>query len=259
MPILILEKIMPSVNLLVLALLLAVASSARADLFDFLKPTAKTNSTGGAGLSLGALSQDQMVSGLKEALAKGVQHSITNLGHDGGYLNNVNVKIPVPEKLRTIESGLRSVGQGKLVDDFIGTMNHAAEAAVPEAAGVFSDAIKGLTVEDAKALLKGPDDAATQYFKKTGEGRIHEKMAPIIKAATAKTGVTASYKKLMAETPGAALLGGFGGTDTFDVDKYVTQKAGDGLFKMLAEQEKSIRHNPAARTTDLLQKVFGAK
>ena len=247
-------------KLLALALLLALAPSARADFFDFLKPTAKTNSAGGAGLSLGALSQDQMVSGLKEALGKGVQHSITNLGRDGGYLNNVNVKIPVPEKLRTIEKGLRSAGQGKLVDDFIGTMNHAAEAAVPEAAGVFSDAIKGMTLEDAKALLKGPDDAATQYFKKTGEGRIREKMAPIIKAATEKTGVTGSYKKLMAEAgPASSLLSGFGGGDALDVDKYVTQKASDGLFKMIAEQERSIRQNPAARTTDLLQKVFGAK
>ena len=233
----------------------AAAPSARADLFDFLKPAAKTNSAGGSGLSIAPLSQDQMVSGLKEALAKGVQRSITNLGRDGGYLNNVNVKIPMPEKLRSVEKTLRSLGQGRLADDFVGTMNRAAEAA-----GVFSDAIKAMTLEDAKGLLKGPDDAATQYFKKTGEGRIQEKMAPIIKAATEKTGVTASYKKLMAQAdPATSLLVGLGGGDAFDVDKYVSQKASDGLFKMVAEEEKSIRKNPAARTTDLLQKVFGAK
>ncbi len=239
---------------------LDAAPSARAALFDFLKPAAKTNSVGGSGLSLAAFSQDQMVSGLKEALAKGVQRSITNLGQDGGYLNNVNVKISKPEKLRSVEKTLRSLGQGRLADDFFGTMNRAAEAAGLEAAGVFFDAIKAMTLQDAKGLLKGSDDAATQYFKKTGEGRIQEKMALIIKAATEKTDVTASYKKLMAQAgPATSIFGGPGGGDAFDVDKYVSQKASDGLFKMVAEEEKSIRKNPAARTTDLLQKVFGAK
>lgn len=257
------RKYMRLLKLLTLALsLTAAAPIARADLFDFLKPASKTNTAGGAGGSLAALSQDQMVSGLKEALSRGVQRSITNLGRNGGYLTNLNVKIPMPEKLRTVEKSLRSVGQGQLADEFIATMNHAAEAAVPEAAGVFSDAIKAMTLEDARGLLKGPDDAATQYFKKAGEARIQEKMAPIIKAATEKAGVTASYKKLMAQAgPATSLLGGLGGfnKDAFDVDKYVSQKASDGLFKMIAEEEKSIRKNPAARTTDLLQKVFGAK
>lgn len=254
---------MRPLKLLALAVsLTAAAPAARADLFDFLKPAAKTNSAGGSGVSLATLSQDQMVSGLKEALARGVQRSITNLGRDGGYLTNVNVKIPMPEKLRSVEKSLRSLGQGQLVDEFVATMNHAAEAAVPEAAGVFSDAIKAMTLEDARGLLKGPDDAATLYFKKAGEARIQEKMAPIIKAATEKTGVTASYKKLMAQAgPATSLLGGLGGfsSDAFDVDKYVSQKASDGLFRMVAEEEKNIRKNPAARTTDLLQKVFGAK
>ena len=240
---------------LVLAPLLALAlSPARADFFDFLKP--KATSSPPAAVSLTSLSQEQLVQGLKEALAKGVQHSITNLGRDGGYLSNLNVRIPMPEKLTAVERTLRTLKQDQLADEFIATMNRAAEAAVPEAGAIFSDAIKGMTLEDAKALLHGPDDAATQYFKKTGEARLQEKMLPVIKHTTEQAGVTASYKKVMDK---AAPATGFFKLKTADIDldRYVTQKASDGLFKMIAEEEKRIRQNPAARTTELLQKVFG--
>ena len=172
-------------------------------------------------------------------------------------MNNPAVRIPMPEKLAQVERGLRMMKQEKLADDFVATMNRAAETAVPEAANIFADAIKSMTVEDAKSLVNGPEDAATQFFRKTGEARLQEKMMPVIKQKTAEAGVTSAYKKL---TDKAAVTSPFlkSRPESFDLDQYITTKAMDGLFKMIADQEKQIRQNPAARTTDLLQKVFGA-
>ena len=216
--------------------------------------------------TLATLSQDQMVQGLKDALAKGLQQAIASLGHDGGFLTNLNVKIPMPEKLQTAEKALRAMKQEKLVDDFVITMNHAAEQAVPEAGSVFADALKQMTIEDAKAILSGPNDAATQYFQKTTQTNLYARFYPIVQKATQQTGVTAAYKNLMEKANVAQGLGSFGsalggsllGKDSLDIDAYVTNKAMDGLFKMVAQEEQQIRQNPVARTTDMLQKVFGA-
>ena len=203
-----------------------------------------------------------MVQGLKEALGKGVQQAVSRLGHDGGFLTNANVRIPMPEKLRTVEKTLRVLKQDKLADDFVATMNHAAEQAVPEAAGVFADAIKGMSIADARAILTGTNNAATQYFRRTTETNLFVKFLPIVKQATEQTGVTSAYKQLMAKAEGANSFGSFGrsllGAEDLDVDAYVTNKALDGLFTMVAAEEKLIRENPAARTRALLQKVFGA-
>ena len=203
-----------------------------------------------------------MIRGLKEALGKGVQHAVGQLGHEGGFLTNLNVKIPMPEKLQTLEKTLRALKQDKLVDDFVATMNHAAEQAVPQAAGVFGDAIKNLSLGDAKSILVGTNNAATQYFRKTTETNLYEKFLPIVKQATAKTGVTSAYKRVMEQAGGSSLFGGLGrsllGAESMDVDAYVTNKALDGLFKMVADEEKRIRENPVARTSDLLKRVFGA-
>ena len=216
--------------------------------------------------TLAGLSQDQMVQGLKDALAKGLQQAIAGLGHDGGFLTNLNVKIPMPEKLQKVEKALRAMKQEKLADDFVTTMNHAAEQAVPEAGSVFADALKQMTIEDAKSILSGPNDAATQYFQKTTQTNLYAKFYPIVQKATAQTGVTAAYKNLMEKANVGQGLGSFGsalggsllGKDSMDIDAYVTNKAMDGLFKMVAEEEQQIRQNPVARTTDMLQKVFGA-
>jgi hypothetical protein len=219
--------------------------------------------------TLAGLSQDQMVRGLQEALGKGLQQAIARLGHDGGFLTNLNVKIPMPEKLQTVEKTLRAVKQDKLADDFVTTMNHAAEQAVPEAGTVFADALKQMTIEDAKSILSGPNDAATQYFQRTTQTNLYGKFYPIVQKATENTGVTAAYKNLMAKANvgnlsqklgslGSVLSSSTSGQDSMDIDAYVTNKAMDGLFKMVAEEEKQIRQNPVARTTDLLQKVFGA-
>ena len=238
---------------------------ARADLLERLgltKPKSGTNQT--AALSLNSLSQDQMIGGLKEALGKGVQNAVSRLGHDGGFLTNLNVKIPMPEKLRTVEKTLRTLKQDKLADDFVRSMNSAAEKAVPEAAAVFGDAVKQMSIADAKSILTGTNNAATQYFRRVTETNLFIRFHPVVTNATQQVGVTAFYKRMTAQVGSGSSLGGLFGakglikTDDLDVDNYVTGKTLDGLFTMVAEEEKRIRESPMARTTDLLQKVFGA-
>jgi len=250
--------------LTITATLLVSLISTRAGLLDTLgfgkKATNETAALPGA--LTASLSQDRVAQGLKEALGKGVQQAVSRLGHDGGFLTNPSVKIPMPEKLRTVEKTLRVLKQDKLADEFVTTMNHAAEQAVPEAAGVFGDAIKGMSIADAKAILTGTNNAATQYFRRTTETNLYTKFLPIVKQATSQTGVTSAYKQLMEKADAANSFGSFGrsllGAESLDVDAYVTNKALDGLFKMVAEEENLIRENPAARTTALLQQVFGA-
>ena len=205
--------------------------------------------------SVTGLSADEVTKGLKEALAQGTEKAIKSLGQTNGFLGNASVKIPMPAKLRQVEQGVRAAGQGAYVDEFIATMNHAAEAAVPEAAPIIADAIREMTVADAQSILHGPDDAATQYFRKVSETRLKEKMSPIVKQATQQAGVTAAYKNL---TGKAGFLSSFMQTQGFDVDQYVTDKSFDGLFIMIAAEEKNIRKDPMARSTDLLKKVFGS-
>jgi hypothetical protein len=232
---------------------LILTATTHAGWLDFLN---KGSTTPGASNSSAAaqLSTDEIAGGLKEALAKGTEAAIATLSKPDGFLKNLDVKIPVPDSLSEVERGLRMVGQEKYADEFVATMNHAAESAVTECGSIFSDAIRQMTVADAKQILGGPDDAATQYFRKVGEARIKEKMLPLVKSATAKTGVTAAYKNFMGKVgPGLSFLH----KQDVDIDDYVTQKASDGLFKMIAAQEKEIRKNPVARTTDLLKKVFG--
>lgn len=252
-------------SFLIVLALAATVGVARAGWLDALG-LGKTSTNSAASPALAALSQDQMVGGLKDALGNGLQHAIAQLGHDGGFLTNLNVKIPLPEKLQSVEKALRAVKQDKYADEFVATMNHAAEQAVPEAASVFGDAVKQMSIDDAKSVLTGPPDAATQFFRRTTQTNLYARFLPIVQKATAKTGVTASYKNMMAKVSGGGGFGGslgglannYLGSDALDVDAYVTNKTLDGLFKMVADEEKQIRENPAARTTDLLQKVFSA-
>jgi hypothetical protein len=240
--------------------------SVHADLLSSLGLTKSTNSTATGSAALAALSDTQVAGGLKDALGNGLQHAIASLGHDGGFMTNVNVKIPLPEKLQSAEKALRAMGQDKLADEFVATMNHAAEQAVPEAAGVFGDAVKAMSIEDAKAVLTGPADSATQFFRRTTSTNLYAKFYPIVQKATAAAGVTGAYKNMMAKVSGggsfgsslSGLAGNYLGSDALDVDAYVTNKTLDGLFKMVADEEKNIRANPVARTTDLMKTVFGA-
>ena len=237
-------------------LILSASLDARAA--SFLEQLGLTKGANTAALS--SLSQDQVISGLKEALAKGVQVAITNLGRPEGFLKDPKVKITLPESLRKVENGLRVVGQGALADEFVTTMNRAAELAVPEAVAVLSDSVKQMTVADAKGILTSTNSAATEYFRRTSSTNLQARFLPIVKTATAKAGVTAAYKRMVEKTNlgGFASIGGYSANkNALDVDSYVTSKTIDGLFVKIAEQEKLIRENPAARSTELLQKVFG--
>ncbi len=211
---------------------------------------------------LNFLSQGETVLGLKEALNKGIQQAVAELGHYGGFVTNLQVRIPMPQKLQTVEKTLRTVGEGQLADEFVATMNHAAEQAVPQATAVFMDAVQRMSIADAKAILTGPDDAATQYFRRVTETNLYERFLPIVKSATDNTGVTSTYKRLLGTINQNKYLGPlesiFMNNQAVDIDAYVTEHALDGLFRMMAREEIQIRRNPIARTSQLLQKVFGA-
>ena len=201
------------------------------------------------------VSDNDIAGGLKEALSKGVGSAIKSLGKEDGFLGNVRVKIPLPNSLQKIEKVVRVAGQGKAVDEFVASMNHAAEKAVPVAIDVFVDAIKQMTFDDARNILfSKQNDSATQFFRKTSEETLREKFRPVVEEFTAKTGVTQKYKAMIGKAGFAAQ---FLGKDATDLDAYVTQKALDGLFLLVADEEKQIRKNPLGRTTSLLKKVFG--
>jgi hypothetical protein len=202
------------------------------------------------------LSQSEVAAGLKEALAQGVETAIKSLGRTDGYLGNDLVRIPMPDYLDTLVQGVRAVGGDAYVDEFITTMNRAAEKAVPEAAEIFANAIRQMSIDDAKQILAGPDDAATQYFQRVAGPELVERFRPIVVYATESVGVTSAYKGMVGQA--GPMLSMLGQPDAADLDGYVTNKAVDGLFTVIAQQEKQIRENPVARTTDLLKKVFGS-
>ena len=203
-----------------------------------------------------AVTTGEISSGLKEALTKGVRFAVDTLGRENGFLDDVRVKIPLPKSLQKLEKALRIAGQGKAVDEFVSSMNHAAEKAVPVAIDVFVDSIKKMTFDDArKILFSGEQDAATQFFRRTSEETLREKFRPIVEKFTGEVGVTQRYKDMVAK--GGPVAKFLVGKDATDLDAYVTQKALDGLFFMVAEEEKKIRKDPLGRTTSLLKKVFG--
>ena len=199
------------------------------------------------------LTDAEVVGGLKEALSKGTTSAIASLGKEDGFFANRKVKIPMPDSLRIVEDGLRKIGQDKYADEFVLTMNRAAEQAVPEAAEIFGSAIRSMSIEDAKGILNGPDDAATKYFRRTSGEKLVNRFLPIVEKSTEKVGVTSNYKQMVDKL---GFMSKFIDTDSLDVDRYITNKAIDGLFLMVAKEEKLIRENPAARTTELLKKVF---
>ena len=201
------------------------------------------------------VSDNDISGGLKEALSKGVGSAIKTLGKEDGFFKNVRVKIPLPSKLQRIEKVVRIAGQGKAVDDFVLSMNRAAEKAVPVAVDVFVESIKRMSFDDARQILfSKQQDSATQFFRRTSEETLREKFRPLVEEFTAKTGVTQKYKSMIGKAGFAAR---FLDNDATDLDGYVTQKALDGLFLLIADEEKSIRKNPLGRTTSLLEKVFG--
>lgn len=221
------------------------------DFFDILKDNSSevlSNTKPG-----NTLSNDEIVSGLKEALITGSRKAVNVLGKENGFLSHPQLKIPMPENLQAVESGLRKLGQDKIADQFVLSMNRAAEEATPKAMSIFTDVIKSMSVEDAYGILKGADNAATEYLKEKGGSQLHQQFLPIVKQATNRVGVTEKYKALI---DNLGMMSQFIDVESLDLDQYVTDKAINGLFTIVAEQEKLIREDPAARTTDLLKTVF---
>ena len=248
---------MKAVNLLVSGtiFMLAFNSPVLADWTKYLDTIQGAADTAGVSTTDVDLTNTEMVTGLKEALDKGTQFAVDKLGKPGGFLDNKKVRIPMPDSLTWVESSLRTVGQDELADEFIATMNQAAEQAVPEAAEVFGEAIQNMSVEDAQGILTGPDDAATQYFRDHTESTLTDRMRPIVESATASTGVTSAYKNMMGSAGGLTSMLSDSSTD---IDGYITTKTLDGLFLMIAKEERKIRENPVARSSELMQKVFSA-
>jgi Protein of unknown function (DUF4197) len=193
--------------------------------------------------------------GLKQALQVGTENAVQLTGKTDGYFKNQAIKILMPEKLKTFESGLRTVGYGKQVDDFVLRMNRAAEAAAPSAKNIFWDAIGAMTINDAKGILKGPDTAATEYFKSKTTGQLTTAFSPVVHRTMTEVGATKQYEDLFGRAQQIPFLN----LETFDLDHYVVGKALDGLFHVVGDEEKKIRTNPAARVTDLLREVFGQR
>ena len=194
--------------------------------------------------------------GLRQLLDGSYTKAVQALGREDGFLKNVRVRILVPKSLRPVEKTVRALGRGQLADDFITAMNRAAERAVPEALNIFADSLKQITFDDARNIVTGQQDAATQFFRRTSEEKLRDKFRPIVEKFTLETGVTAQYKKFITK---AGPLARLGGQEANDLDGYVTQKALDGLFLLMADEEKRIRENPVARTTDLLKIIFGRR
>ncbi|MEO1889462.1 MAG: DUF4197 domain-containing protein [Cycloclasticus sp.] len=243
--------------------LLAFASISHAGFLDFVKDidTSQLNIPAISSQLPNNLTNEELIAGLKQALEKGTAVAVESLIANGGFLSHADVKIPIPSSLQPIASSLEMLGQKSIVDNFQTTLNKAAETAAPEAAAIFSSVIQQMSIDDAANILNGADNAATEYFKQHSSSLLVEKLLPIVKQATDSAGVTASYKQLIANSGSLTnSLGSFLGpgseTPDLDLDNFVTQKAIDGLFLRIAEQEKLIRENPAARTTELLKKVF---
>lgn len=203
----------------------------------------------------GSLSDNQIINGLKEALQIGAGNAINLTGRLDGFFKNAAIKILLPNQLNTVGKGLRAIGQGRMVDEFIMSMNRAAEKAAPEARKIFVDAIKQMSFDDARKILFGGDTAATEYFKGRTSEKITNAFLPIISKSMDDVGATRQYKDLIARFKGIP----FGRTQSLDIDDYVVGKALDGLFYMVGEEEKKIRKNPAARVTSILKDVFGIR
>lgn len=205
-------------------------------------------------LSLADLSPSDASGGLKDALSQGAKVAIQQLGKPGGFSNDPDVRIGLPGNLGKAASAMKMMGMGAQVEQLEASMNKAAEIAVPQAQVLLLDAVKKMTVADAKSILNGPDDAATAYLNKSSREQLRAKFLPIVKQATDQVGLAKQYNSF------AGQAASFGAIDakSAKIENYVTEEALDGLFKVIAEQEGSIRKNPAAAATSLAKKVFGA-
>jgi hypothetical protein len=212
-----------------------------------------TTGTQALAQSLASLSNQDAVAGLKDALVQSAGKAVSQLGAADGFLGNAKVKIPLPDSIKRVESGLRMLGMGRQADELVVSMNRAAEMAVKEATPILVDSVKKMSVQDAKGVLTGGDDAATQYFRRTTSDQLTQRFLPIVKKMTAKVQLAEQYNSLAGQ---AASLGLVKQEDA-NIDNYVTRKALDGLFLVISEQERAIRKDPVGAATGMAQKVFG--
>lgn len=229
---------------------LVVLPAAHADWRDWLDVLKSEE----AAPAVASLADSEIADGLRAALGQGVQRAVESLGSPDGFLANADVRIPVPGHLELVEKGLRSIGKDAIADQFVTSMNRAAERAVPEAASVFAGAISQMSIEDARGILNGGDRAATEFLKRSSNDELEGRFRPIVDAAMQQVGVTRDYQELLDKAgPVSALVD----TDKLNLSGYVTDGALAGVYHMIGAEEQKIRENPAARTTDLLKKVFG--
>ncbi|WP_407896616.1 DUF4197 domain-containing protein [Ferrigenium sp. UT5] len=219
---------------------------------DALNPPSAQHAAAPAASGLDRFSTQEQVSSLKQALNQGAEIAVRNLSKKNGYLNNAMVHIPLPENLQKADRALRRVGLGKYSDELIAAMNHAAEAAVPEARTLLLGAVKNMTVTDAKNILLGKDDAATQFFRHSTEAALSGKFKPVVVQSMQKVSLARAYDRFA----GKGVKLGLVDEQDAHLDDYITRKALDGLFLMMAAEEKKIRAHPLQATGDLARKVF---
>ena len=241
------QSVLILLNIVVLAMAKPIPAQAQWD--DIFKKFKES-----VGLSE-ELSTDKIISGLKDALHVGTENAVEITSRVNGYYKNPEIRIPLPETVQKVEGILRTVGYGKQVDAFELSMNRAAEKAAPAAKSIFWDAIKKMSFTDARKILDGADDAATLYFKDKTYQPLYDMFKPTISETMGKVGVTRRYQDLSKKIQTVPFTEGL----TVDLDDYVTKGALDGLFSMLAAEEKKIREDPAARITPILKEVFGGR
>jgi hypothetical protein len=244
---------MKTISILLTAMILFSANTFSQGWGDKLKD-ATTKVTGGGASKL---SNDEIIAGLKEALNVGAKNGAGLASKNDGYYKNQSIFIPFPPEAVKVKNAAEKVGMSSKVEEFVMTMNRAAEEAAKEAVNVFINAVKNMTVSDGLKILKGSDNAATEYLKSTTSAELRQKFMPIVKSATQKVQVTKYWEPLINNYNKATLLTG-GEKVNPDLDAYITDKALEGLFKLIAQEEAKIRKDPIARVSDILKKVFSS-
>ncbi|WP_296590653.1 DUF4197 domain-containing protein [Methylophaga sp.] len=233
---------------------LMATSPSHADWKKFLEDFSKSGTTALSTSEGSDLSSDTIVNGLKEALEVGTRKAVENVSKEGGYLNNPEIRIPLPPRVQQAAGLMRQLGLNKMADDFEQSINRAAEKAAPQATSIMIDAIRSMSIDDARNILNGESDAATRFFEDRTRGKLAGLFKPIIDTSLNEVGATRYYNQLDDKLSSVPVVGQ---ELDMDLQDYVTDQALNGLFVMLAQEEQKIRDNPAARTSEILQQVFG--
>ncbi|MCD4755820.1 MAG: DUF4197 domain-containing protein [Deltaproteobacteria bacterium] len=239
-------------NCILMILAVPVHAGFLDQVLDTVRDVSTSKGDGKSTQTSSVLSDAEIVKGLREALRVGAEQAVKSASAAGGYMDNPAIRIPLPGRLQSAANTLRSIGLGSQADAFEQSMNHAAEKAAEEALPIFTQAVKDLTFEDVQRLWKGGDTAVTDYFRQVTWQPLYDKFQPVVHASAQEVGVTQAYQALTDQPTVQNLISG---TD-LDLNHYISEEALNGLFKLLGEEEKKIRTDPVARTTDILKKVF---